>query len=92
MTAPAARLPLEPLEELARTRADAAANYDARPVAALAELLHVSRRAVHRWKGTGGIPYWTADRIACHALELHPALIWPAEWYAGPADTRKDTP
>lgn len=57
-------------------------------VAALARASGCPRSSFTRWQREGGIPLFTADRIAIR-LRLHPVEVWP-EWYqidgAGTAD------
>lgn len=49
-------------------------------VSALARAAGCPRSSLTRWQREGGIPLYTADRIAIQ-LRLHPAELWP-EWYA----------
>lgn len=48
----------------------------------LADALGVSVRSVHRWVAVGTLTWGAADRAAV-TLGLHPALLWPVEWWAG---------
>jgi hypothetical protein len=70
-----ASLPVEPLYELARRKAD---NGDFTQVD-FATMLGVSERAIHRWRERGGIPWTTADEAAI-SLGLHPMLVWGDAW------------
>lgn len=47
-------------------------------VAALADLVGVAPRSVHRWS-IEGVPLNRADEVAV-ALGVHPSAIWP-QWY-----------
>lgn len=79
MSATAVRYPLEPLLELlgpVETRAGGLV-MDGR-ARALAELLGITARSVHRWSRAGMRETW-ADRAACR-LGVHPSLIWPDYW------------
>ena len=46
--------------------------------------LDVHEKQIYRWR-SGGIPRYTADRLACH-LNLHPAIVWP-DWWAKDIET-----
>ena len=70
-----ASLPVEPLYELARRKADTA---DFTQVE-FANMIGVSERALHRWRERGGIPWTTADEAAI-AIGLHPMLVWGDAW------------
>lgn len=47
----------------------------------LADAVGVDRRTVKRWRHQG-LMVTQADRAAV-ALGLHPASLWPVEWWAG---------
>ena len=49
---------------------------DSPPVQIVARRLALPRSTIYRWRREGGIPYYTADRIALR-LGTHPVLIWP---------------
>lgn len=38
-------------------------------------------RSYDRWKAGQPVRWHTADRVCC-ALGVHPAAIWPIDWYA----------
>lgn len=46
---------------------------------ALAARLGVDRGTVWRWRSTGGVDEYLADRIAVEVLGRHPVEVWP-EW------------
>ena len=46
----------------------------------IARWLEVPERTVSRWQEQGGMPLWTADRIAIR-IGSHPALIWGDAFY-----------
>ena len=48
-------------------------------VSALARASGCPRSCLTRWQREGGIPLYTADRLAIR-LRLHPVDVWP-EWY-----------
>lgn len=69
-------MPLEPLERLARLRADEQAEFsDVR----FATMLGVSKRSLARWRVTGEIPWTTADAAAV-CLGFHPYDVWGETW------------
>jgi hypothetical protein len=80
MTAPAPRLPIEPLLELCGGGVHTAATrisgetWRGRRHDAVSHRLHEARRL-------GGLTWFTADRYAI-ALGLHPIELWPQEWPA----------
>jgi hypothetical protein len=80
VTAPAPRLPVEPLLELCGGGVHTAATrisgetWRGRRHDAVSHRLHEARRL-------GGLTWFTADRYAI-ALGLHPIELWPQEWPA----------
>lgn len=75
------RYPLQPLLDAfgtVNTRAGARNMEVDCTTAALAEMMGVSPRAIHRWRAEG-LSELTADRAAV-TLGLHPASIWPEWW------------
>lgn len=84
MSSTAVRYPLEPLLEHlgpVETRRGHGPPMDGR-ACALAELLGITARSVHRWSRAGLREQW-ADRAACR-LGVHPSLIWPDYWRNSP--------
>lgn len=57
---------------------------DGMPCREAAAFLGVNAGTLQKWRNgdtTQGLHYARADRIACHALGMHPASIWGAEWW-----------
>ena len=44
-----------------------------------ARVIGTTRSRVWHWR-RDGLPRFTADRIACRVVGVHPAIIWP-EWF-----------
>lgn len=83
MSSTAVRYPLEPLlEHLGPVETGQRGRGGDGRRLALAELLGITARSVHRWSRAGLAEQW-ADRAACR-LGIHPALIWPDYWRNSP--------
>jgi hypothetical protein len=41
--------------------------------------LRKSRRTIQEWKAKG-VPFYEADRVACH-IGVHPSHIWGEQWW-----------
>jgi DNA-binding MurR/RpiR family transcriptional regulator len=54
-------------------------------ISELARLGGISRQSVHRYIRRGGLPTYTADRLAV-AAHLHPAEVWGWAWYEDSAE------
>lgn len=76
-------MPLEPLERLARLKADTPTSKsdDTFTDEKFATMLGISKRSVARWRVTGSIPWLTADTVAVN-LGFHPYDVWGDEWLA----------
>lgn len=80
-----ASLPLKPLWDLARVKADIpddglmAAGVWGFTAAQFAEMCGTSSRAVTRWRKDGRIPWLSADEAAVN-LGFHPMLVWGDDW------------
>ena len=73
------RLPLAPLYALGKSVDALPDRHDGFTTLRLARLTGVHPRNFHRWRRAGGIPIFTAGRVACR-LGYHPSLVWP-EWF-----------
>lgn len=76
------RFPLAPLYELAQRVANLpeGARDDGFTTVRLARMTGTELRYFYRWRADGGVPIFSADRVACR-LGFHLCLIWP-EWFA----------
>lgn len=54
-------------------------------VRATSQTIGISMRTIHRWQNHG-IPESMADHVAI-AFGLHPANIWPEQWWGTSHDT-----
>jgi transcriptional regulator with XRE-family HTH domain len=79
-----ASLPLQPLWDLARAKADEPDGLTATgalgfTAARFAEMVGTTPRAVSRWRREGRIPWVSADEAAIR-LGYHPVLVWGDDW------------
>jgi hypothetical protein len=52
-------------------------------VTRFAQQAGIDRSMFHHWQQRGGIPLWSADRVAIRC-GVHPCRIWP-DWFRGAA-------
>lgn len=46
----------------------------------IARTLGISRGMVNYWRKTNRVQLYTADRLCCQRLKVHPAEVWP-DWF-----------
>ena len=63
------RMPLQPLYDFC----------EAENLSHLSRMLGIDNSHIHRFK-VDGIPIYSADKIACKKLGVHPGFIWKKEW------------
>ena len=63
------RMPFEPLQEFC----------NADSMKHLSRILNIETATLYRFQRRG-IPIFSADKIACKKLGVHPGFIWKKEW------------
>lgn len=82
-----ATLPLDPLLVASgAVHTERQRTFEPAPMTALAAIVGLDRRTLHRW-AREGVPLYSADAVAA-ACGLHPHDVWGPEWFA--ASHRQD--